>query len=1197
MGIDLGSMNEEQKEFFDSHMFKREVLEYLKVSVIPNGIFTLVPIPDGYPTPYGITVVYNKKEVYAVESFNIQINETCVGHKEAIEYLGGISNSAFSNTCKKYGVQHRKKYFVNGKYYLREDIERLKSIRIDKAIMFSEEQNEFYKNHFTQREVMQYLNTNQQVLRYLTQVPIPNNYPRPYNAVNIKVVYKKEEVFAIEAHNKLIVETCIEHKEALMYLGVAGSKFRTVCKELGIDGKSKYMDLGKYWLKEDVERIKKMRETNTYANVSELTDCHKEFFKKHMTKKDVLEFLNSSNAIFDYLTKVPIPDDFPQPNDNSMINSSFMYNKEEVFKIKAHNDKLRGEGYIEHKEAMKRLNIKSHKLLMNLRNELKIEGESLIGSKGLYYSKVNFEKMMKKLDEGLQFWDEHLTANEVSELLNLDRYTLLRYLKQVPFPEGINRPSRVPNTVAYMYSKKQVNELIEHNLFVKENCMSYNDAMEYLNLSLLNWKTVMGEEKLKVYSIVGFGHSAFFLKDEINRIKGLQDKFWRKYISPIEIKDMDETNYNNLKFLFGNERHDVPVYARKKEYCYNPGASSEGYFCYERAYVLSRFDCLNQERQKREIYNTYGTTHYETFEIRMHINADELDKFNLSIYTKEKYYEYIERKLKRSTMSLKSSISHITPYMRVAVLINDALRDFEVIEVYSLTTEQLLVMYNLANITQKKVLYDFLELVEGDIKLKLSMSGISDSKVFNLTKIKPVESSEEEADEVKENEIYDFETYSKVFKYLNNIEVHVKNSVDKMFKDNNIIYPSVWLYLMLHLNNAWRNGDVADFPRLHITDLLDTFDIRGFEWFKNNRLTLSQARLIITRVIQHEFRISKTQLKGHFFSSDILAPAIATAILMMEAYLTLNDIVDTDREFIPLLDFSNKYNEPTEAQIKNFFKGMDSSDDFYFLSKKMNKSVMSYIYHLSHMSGDDSALKYIQTMRGHWEQNSTLHYLHFDLKNVEELTKHLFLRGEFGYIPALLIQKVEGAPLSFAEITEKVYEVNETFNGVFKLDFMIGFTNTIQHKVKHEWGSVARLIESKSLDEAIAILNDIFLGNLPSRQPDIQCLVSKQGCQRTDKKLCYDCEYHIPSIYALKSICMALLEDIKAYYRVSNIMMKMKHSISAYRKLSIFKEAINKFGREYVYACFGMSKEELLGQMNGIPEPEEFFELLQLKSV
>lgn len=371
---------------------------------------------------------------------------------------------------------------------------------------------------------------------------------------------------------------------------------------------------------------------------------------------------------------------------------------------------------------------------------------------------------------------------------------------------------------------------------------------------------------------------------------------------------------------------------------------------------------------------------------------------------------------------------------------------------------------------------------------------------------------------------------------------------------------------------------MRDFPTINIDDLLASFEIDSLDWFKTNTLSVSKARGIIARIIQWEISISKTRMDGHFFCSDDLAPALATAVIILTLHKRTQDVEDNEK----LIYFNTKHNQASQGLLNNFFKDLEV-DGFKFKSKKFNKTVMTFITHLANLSGDVKALEYAKYMRSHTNISSTLHYIDFNVEAVERLSELLFARGEFGYITSLLLTRMNGGEvLDFEESTEQIYRVNKMFGDVTKMSTTIGFLNTI----RGDRVSVAKYISERSFEECQEILTDLFARKLPSKNGgDVQCLFSKLGCQRTDLKSCFDCPYHIPSIYALTSLCEVLLADIRKYSETTNIPNRYKLALSIHRKKLVLSEAVKKFGSEYVFNCLGVDKETFIEILSEIPNP------------
>ena len=68
------------------------------------------------------------------------------------------------------------------------------------------------------------------------------------------------------------------------------------------------------------------------------------------------------------------------------------------------------------------------------------------------------------------------------------------------------------------------------------------------------------------------------------------------------------------------------------------------------------------------------------------------------------------------------------------------------------------------------------------------------------------------------------------------------------------MYESAWLYMLLHLNNAWRHNDILEFPRIDLQKL----GITSLDWIEENKLTNELAQRIINQVKLKKFIHSKT---------------------------------------------------------------------------------------------------------------------------------------------------------------------------------------------------------------------------------------------------------------------------------------------------------------------------------------------------
>ena len=455
-----------------------------------------------------------------------------------------------------------------------------------------------------------------------------------------------------------------------------------------------------------------------------------------------------------------------------------------------------------------------------------------------------------------------------------------------------------------------------------------------------------------------------------------------------------------------------------------------------------------------------------------------------------------------------------------------------------------------------------------------------DSECFNSTK---------KTLKFDSDSIYDYEEYITLFKHLINIPLHVKRSLDNIYKNNDISYLSCWLYLLIHLNNGWRHGDVTRFPRLYLSDILDEWEICNLDWFKVNEVSIPQSRRIISRITEYDFRISKTDVYGHFFCSDRLAPSISTAILMLECYYKYFYIGAIPELDAPIMNFSStKFNEPSNTIILKCIDGANLKN-FTFTTRKMNRSVLTYLYNVANeiSSCGYNALILPKYLRAHIDSMSTIQYIQFDSKQLEFLSGELFVRGEFGFITDSLLNMISTKPNKSIIRTSEIKCVHELFGSTEKIEA----TSRMLNKFEDEKVEIINILTEKGYDECVNTVSNIFLGNMPSKIPNIQCLFSEQGC-RCPNISCENCKYKIPSIYVLKTICSLVREEIDMYMSTKHIGKKIKLSSQIHNHVDIILEAIKKYGQEYVYNCLDIDRGTFLNLFASI-EPVEY--LLTLK--
>lgn len=596
-----------------------------------------------------------------------------------------------------------------------------------------------------------------------------------------------------------------------------------------------------------------------------------------------------------------------------------------------------------------------------------------------------------------------------------------------------------------------------------------------------------------------------------------------------------------------------------------------------------------------------STSDYTTFLERVELLKPYLQTLYILPITFEYWKKFVKRKLSNIQYTdTKSGVNKMRDILNLTYDFNQLLLKHEKKEVFEISSGVLnMWMEAYKGLVRKKYFYDFLKYISLDIKL-LKNADISFHKDFAATKF--IDYSKKRREEiktiVKDIDIYEYEDYLQLYKHLNNLDLHIKRFFE--FRDNEkldeIQYISVWMYELLHLNLAWRNGDVASFPRIGLEKFLLEFNIDSVEWFRTNRLTENQIIRIITEITNYTYLINKTGVYSSFICSDILKESIATGIMLLESYWTFELYQKCEKPGdSTLLNFKTRHNEPTITLLKKPLKGLGIKE-FVFGSRKMNRSVLTFLYNVSQAlnpSGYNSLLL-PQYLRNHIESMSTIQYIKFSEEQLQFLSGELFQRGEFGFITDKFLEIVsEGKSdrrvtntkdikliTKFFGSTQKMERVTRILNhfSTEKYSILTEMYNTITPK-----GLTDHEIAKFEYDTALDMLNKIYMGLLPSREPGVQCLYSEQGCKdrHTD---CYGCKYSILNIYILRNLCDALNEDISEYFKTIKVGKKIKLSAKIHKKVYTLMESIERFGGEYVYSCLGMDREKFIALFDAVQE-------------
>ncbi|HDR4699512.1 MULTISPECIES: hypothetical protein [Bacillus cereus group] len=811
------------------------------------------------------------------------------------------------------------------------------------------------------------------------------------------------------------------------------------------------------------------------------------------------------------------------------------------------------------KEATKLLGVRSatgdkiDEIFSRLRLPMKIINYTIV-------SVMNHRKFIKKevLDH---FLKQHTARSRLIELFpNVTSSELIYIEKKYDIhPIKVNIKLFYYQNVDFNQIKEElIRKQKEKELSNSKDFITKKQALSLLNMTERQFRNMLLENP--AHSVNPTSQGVSYPKEEIQQYVQKREEFWDNHYTYPEALDYLGSR-NALDYPCSLERHKVPTYARYKELS-----------TIEHAFLRKDIENRKKQRQlEQQVDNTWLESPFATFKYKLELL--EVSFHKETTYTKETWLTHVSEILHTSHAAEYTMNRKIKEFVKVTQLIIELLNENEVKEIYALTSNDINLFMNRSmsdSTPRRTILCKFLEKVSYDLGRNENTK-----KVFNINKINIPKQKKKDPLSEGDQEIYKYKIYKELKKYVNKINLHVEESVRKLVEENDITYASTWLYVIIHLNNAWRHGDVTSFKRIDLTNV----HIPSIQDMINYKIDFQTARLIVNRVRQQELLISKTQVKGYFICSDDLAEAFATVVLLLESYYQ-----EQGSDYPFLINFNTKNNVFTDRHHKAFFSNFKYKANFSFSSRKMNETLMTIIYILlAQQERGEKSATLVKLMRRHKDIESIKHYVHIPKEEFHLLTKQLFQRGEFGFIPDLFLEKVLGKSSDREKRTNEIIELTQNFGDIFKLEATAGFMNKFDEKQR----SVADYIRGKTLEEATRELHLLYTEQLPSRNENVHCLFGESGCKNTHLESCFHCPYAIPTFYALSSLGESIVARLKDYMNETKKGMKLKKSNLIHLELKILSQAIKEFGKEVVYDFIKSDAKEFRALVNQVPYPKE----------
>ncbi|EPY7705668.1 hypothetical protein OWO78_01210 [Bacillus pacificus] len=722
------------------------------------------------------------------------------------------------------------------------------------------------------------------------------------------------------------------------------------------------------------------------------------------------------------------------------------------------------------------------------------------------------------------------------------------------------------------YREKTVGEKIRLNA-ADENLIIKQDTCKILNLNSYNYKKFLEEDLLKIHEKAG--RNIFFVKEEVlalkKRIEKIDESLKSKYYTRNEIFKEYGINVDAIKEDI--KTIEVPLLVR--------GISR---YLFNKCLYLKK-DIIKEYERRNERLNIYLDRGSIYDNVLYRLEAEGIEFSDRCKETELLWFEFIRFKSNLyAGRNNASKDSRVLEYFVATKILAERLVEKEI---FMCSTKELNLMFFNQNTGMriKKPIYIFLK------ELGKTDGYPSCKKSFKLNEI----NSPYKAESKKKNQVnvYTPEEYKEFFNYISDLVIHkdraiqsVKEDIDKFvnggYKNKYFNrYDSVWLYMLVHLNNAWRHWDCTEIPRINF----EGTNIDGsIEWLQNNNISMEDAKKVVRKLQIKNLKHSKTGAERYFYCSEQLTLPVAYAAVLCEIRTRLLNPLSES-----LIDFRTKNRALTSYPYKKFFCDF-SEPDLKFSSLKMNRTFITFAFNIINKYKNSAhEIEVLKFLRNHKSLETTNMYIYISQRDIDFLSNQIFSRDYFGFIADGFADILFGAT---QDITERTMQISVIYEKIGKDLRLEGIADTLMYLSKQE--SIVKDI-IHGLDEQVThnMYNMLNSGILYSKTRDVQCLLSAEDCMYPNRETCIGCPFAIYNFYALSAITERILKHIVRLVENKEISRykgdNERDAILFIKDLKLFKEAEAKFG-PCIYEFFNMSQEKFESMLLHLPPVTQYIQ-------
>ncbi|WP_445480340.1 helix-turn-helix transcriptional regulator [Lysinibacillus irui] len=759
----------------------------------------------------------------------------------------------------------------------------------------------------------------------------------------------------------------------------------------------------------------------------------------------------------------------------------------------------------------------------------------------------------------------NLTVKEVSIRLSVNKTKIYSYLKTGKFPNAIKDKNRkiylipLKDLESFILIQNKLNEYFEVNQIAKllnkhpESIREKLRKGKFINVikdadtrkyyvhkdEVYNLKKSKQENIIEISNYRSIKESSKFLKCHKDSI--------RSYIKKGVIKDYLLRNNSEGYLIHINElerlKQGVPEgYLLAKDAAVKMGINKARIIVLAKTdefsnsikkevnkgkekWLISKIDIQNYLNKKEKLFKTEDPLEFSTVDA---VNKFIFDTKSINMEYPEKiktidlYKNYAISKLSNSNAREETLKKKVSYYVRtIKIILQKLEKNFDELsdtDINKFLSNKEIVEY------VKQYFIGFLQYISQESK---EINFKNDYKTSRNT--------------ISETEIYTKTIFNEYFEYVKDLERHIENAIKRK------TYAQTWLYIIMHLMNAWRSGDIIyglpqiDFEGIEINDL---------DYFKAHRLTRVQSQIIINQVHLKigKIKFSKTGALGQFLCIESLALPFATAISIVELHRRKSN------EKLMLSSIRSR------GINKLFFERNRSL--LQFDSLKMNRSLITYLFHHVSKSEGDAHFAYetAQILRSHKDEETTSVYIKFSDGNntLDEISFNICERGHFGWVFNSMINLFfDQNNQTMLDRTKMIKKFQERYT-IQDIETLASFL--LNERNRNE--SIALRLARMSKENLKKVIIKVFRGEMPAKIEHAQCF-SYPYCPYSTKKTCFGCEFLIPTDYLLFSVAEEINSSLLNLYN-SNTKRSKERELYILKQLFILvNQAIVEKGEEY----------------------------------